>query len=423
MDAKQQLIASIIDGTFEGEFDDLDLSNAQFPPDITIAENTLLRDMNFEGATLTGTYLADCTITNSNFNGATLTSVHLENTSLEGGTTLVGTIVNGIFLTEGSIDSDLVGLQFVDNATLIKITLANINITNTNFTGADLTDATFQESTLTNTDFIDATLITTNFENATLIKTDFTDARLRGAYLKNTKCIRAKFIRAKLQSAQLIGGTELMGADFTGADLTSATIENANLQYAEFTDAILTDVFFRGGVDLTRAFFHRTILSHTETNTQVDFRESTMNYTMFVECDLRTCIINESALDTAVFIKCKLPPNLVKRMCVNAIKERGQTVASLQDISRMQLSTSQLQQYYTVGINLPPICSASAPQSPPSPSTPASGSGSDSGSGSFSGGYYRRKNKKSRIFKFKKTTSKNKKRKTKNTMKNRFTKM
>lgn len=152
--------------------------------------------------------------------------------------------------------------------------LASHDLTGDNFSGADLTDATFRLSTLINVDLSGANLTGTNFDsaimtganlaNATVTSDDFQDAGLANTNLTAVDLSAATLdgvTSGGISSSQAPSAVPT-GWRFTVGWLVSAT---ANLANADLANADLSDMDLAGlgltGIDLTDANLSGTDLS------------------------------------------------------------------------------------------------------------------------------------------------------------------
>jgi len=136
----------------------------------------------------------------------------------------------------------------------------NVDCSNVNFEGADLSDATIHRSSFKRANFSNV-----NFTGARFEECDATYAKFAGADLANFSAQYSSFDFAdftktdfngvdlthgniSLAGANLrgvdFGGMDLAGAMFSEANLTNANFEGANLQDVTFVDANLTNVNF-----------------------------------------------------------------------------------------------------------------------------------------------------------------------------------
>ncbi|MFB2981880.1 pentapeptide repeat-containing protein [Microseira sp. BLCC-F43] len=128
-----------------------------------------------------------------------------------------------------------------------KIAVAFAATGGTNFRGADLTDADFNQAILRNTDFRKANLTRTRFYEAQKLIL----ARVGNSILANQAVFNLlisgngrdkSYTRANLRGANL-KGADLTNANLKEADITEATFQGANLDWANLTltQAISTD--------------------------------------------------------------------------------------------------------------------------------------------------------------------------------------
>ena len=124
---------------------------------------------------------------------------------------------------------------------LMEARLSNRNLRGYRFKGAFLEKADLSYSELTNVDFSGADLSKVNFKNAKmshtilrnsiLINADFTRAFLREADFRNAAMSNVKFKEAILRYANF-SGANLHSADFEDADLTKVILDGANIKFA-----------------------------------------------------------------------------------------------------------------------------------------------------------------------------------------------
>ena len=159
--------------------------------------------------------------------------------------------------------------SFPERAVLCRANLANADLSGTNLTRANLSDAILQGAdlsgaTLTQTDLSGADLSGADMSDAELWRTDLRDAVIRSADLSDAILWRADLRRADLTSADL-SGTRLGRADLSRARLHRAKLIDADLRHADLSGAILTRADLSSAtivntiVDQTR--FDRTILT------------------------------------------------------------------------------------------------------------------------------------------------------------------
>ncbi len=137
---------------------------------------------------------------------------------------------------------------------------ADLDLTGANFSGANLSHASFQVEvqdgvTLTGANFRGADLSFVTFDTALLLDVDLTDADLTQAWIGAT-AISGVATRADLSGASLLFESSLGGdwtdAKFVGTFFGGAYVGGSNFTRADFTDAAISSSSFID-VDLTRA--------------------------------------------------------------------------------------------------------------------------------------------------------------------------
>jgi uncharacterized protein YjbI with pentapeptide repeats len=118
-----------------------------------------------------------------------------------------------------------------DGRNLSGLTLDDLNLSNTNYSGArfsgsEMNDANFANSKLIAAEFTDSELSNARFNNADLRFSDFSVATITG---------KASFVGADLKFSNF------SGADLTGADLRDADFRHVNLSAATLTDCIINE--------------------------------------------------------------------------------------------------------------------------------------------------------------------------------------
>ncbi len=113
----------------------------------------------------------------------------------------------------------LLGLFLLVPAPAIALDFNKEILIGQDFSGRDLSDASFTKSNIREADFRDATLIGVSFFGANLESTNLANADLRGAILDSARMTNANLDGARLEGAYafatLFGGASIVGADFT----------------------------------------------------------------------------------------------------------------------------------------------------------------------------------------------------------------
>ncbi len=206
---------------------DADLQNAALPD--AALEDAVLEEANLQSADLSRADLDfgdlfGANLTNAILDAASLGTAFLNDCDLEGAS-LVGANLNDADFAPFDGSTQLKDANFTD-ALMARGYLDYVNAHGTNFTRADLHEAT---------------LFSGDFRSA-----NFTDALMALGYLGYVKAHDTNFTRADLREATLFSG-EFRSANFTDADLTgvdgvladfrSATVTGADFSAADLAEA------------------------------------------------------------------------------------------------------------------------------------------------------------------------------------------
>ncbi len=203
-------------------------------PDSAIFLPTRVTDADFRAATLDRSHFAGATLDEGDFRGADLSRAVFD---LELGTP------DPVDLEGAPVRSSCVRCKFgplppSDVATRLGGAVwVDTDLTDADFTGADLTAAVVERTTLAGADFTGA-----NLTSATLGATSLDGARFAGAVLADLDFENSPFIGASFAGANLAG---LPPTLFNDRDLTRADFSAVDF----------------GGFDLTRADLSRSIIS------------------------------------------------------------------------------------------------------------------------------------------------------------------
>jgi len=207
-------------------------------------------EANLSNANLTDSFLIGSGLANATMIGTVLNGIDLAYT-IYSTTQLRTANLNQAIFDGATINKDLSGVNF-SGASLKKVVFYQCTFGPTNFTGADLTGASFQPQ------FQDLNLSNTNFTRATLIDAIFSAGEDNSITLGN-----ARFAGAKMNGAQFVS-TDFARADLTGADLTGANLTSAHLtQVASMNGAILDGAVGLQGANLTGVPFGNIFLRNT----------------------------------------------------------------------------------------------------------------------------------------------------------------
>jgi len=214
----------------------------------TSFKNVCLDEANFEGAVLKGCHSEDAYGVAVNFSGADLTGAQMHRCRLSRADFSDARLDNAAFgqadLTGASFHGSMgEGTQFIET----KLTGARSNgeasFRNCDFHQAELTAASFQDSTFAECLFIRARMDDALFMNCQLVGSNFYRASARNARfnysnLTGASLVAANLFQGSLRNAVLtrcdLGGTNLFAVSFYKAVFRETDLQNANLKRTFF---------------------------------------------------------------------------------------------------------------------------------------------------------------------------------------------
>ena len=192
---------------------------------------------------------------------------------------LIRDLSESVFDSTNLTNADFIGTVLVD-ASFRDATLAN-----TDFAGADLSGATFSQSgsgTLAGADFTGATIIGTDFSSTTaygltkeqfyqtscylngvLTKVNLSNNNLSGWNFDSMTLIDVCFDSSSLNNADF-SDADLTGVSFCSASLINADLRRANLTDVRFEYTTLTDADFDDAIIVGANFFGATYYGFTQ---------------------------------------------------------------------------------------------------------------------------------------------------------------
>lgn len=224
-----------------------------------------LSGANFANANLTHVFFVGTNLTNANFSGANLTDGSIGDTvsganftnAVIRGATVWGLSKSQIYSTASYQTGDLTGIYFYSAQTNWNFAGKNltgaefqsaVDLSNSSFVGADLTDVNLQYVSMQNANFTNADLTGADLSYGKLTGANFTGADVRGAKLSREFTYPGSGISpSQLASTASYQAHDLTGIRLRGNDLTNANLANQNLTDADFIGAPLE------GADLTGA--------------------------------------------------------------------------------------------------------------------------------------------------------------------------
>ncbi len=231
---------------------------------VDVTSNVNLDDRDLTQAYLVGTDMRDASLLRTDLTRADLTNAVISTTAIRdtiftdaiiNGAHLPGTGNNGYGLTPEMIYStasyqqgDLTGISFGDQwlhgqtwdfsgQNLSSASFAGTDMYGVDFSNANLTDASFRDASINSGSLVGADLTGANFRDATL-RVDITGAIIRGADFSYTWEFTsgALYSTASYQEGDLSGITILKvmdNWDLSGITFTDATFMSAELKYAD----------------------------------------------------------------------------------------------------------------------------------------------------------------------------------------------
>jgi|GEM_PF-5637713 len=222
-----------------------------------IARQTIIEEMKqldvLRNCQLDGVVLDNITMENGNFKGTSFTNGHIQHAILTGGNFQKANLENvdcchtvfdksdfrGAILTRArmlDVKMRQVKMRHAklekarrNNADCASVVMIECDLRGTNFSGANLWQATLQGSVAIGANLSRANLTEANMKRMNLRHTDISKSDLSKASLQNSKLNYAKLSGAKLWRANL-ADTELKEADLQGANLSEANLKEAYLR-------------------------------------------------------------------------------------------------------------------------------------------------------------------------------------------------
>ena len=186
------------------------------------------------------------------------------------GATLIKAILDATNLTE----ADFSGAD-LSHASLVGADLSGAELRRTTMKGANFSEANLKDAHLFRADLSHAVLSHANLHRAPLYKSNLSHADLRGADLEGAYLYEAVLSEANMKGANLVKA-DLREADLRGFYLARANMHGANLQEANLSDANLVRA------DLSGTNLRSTNLSRAKL-IGADFTDARAEFTIFSE--------------------------------------------------------------------------------------------------------------------------------------------
>ncbi|WP_353930812.1 pentapeptide repeat-containing protein [Okeanomitos corallinicola TIOX110] len=268
----QQAINKII-SVYSGKINNLDLSNAQLGTNSS-QDNSSFK-LVLKNTDLSGVVFKSANLNQANLKGSRFRSPGEDgrwDTYDDIVADLSKTQLQQADLTETNLSRVLMNRSDLSRSTLNKSNLSNArlvgaNLSSTQMIGSDLRKVILEDGILTGADISNAKLIEADLYAAHLVRVSAIGTQLSYANLTNTDWQGADLSEAYLDYANL-SNANLSTTRLSGAVLRSANLQNANLQNADLSRADLR------GANLDGADFQGTILSPGKHNPEDSFVET-----------------------------------------------------------------------------------------------------------------------------------------------------
>jgi uncharacterized protein YjbI with pentapeptide repeats len=289
-----------------------DLTGARLPgADVTNASLVNTKTgANFTGANLDGSYLYIADFSSANLTGATL------NGSFFGITVLAGATVNGATFAGTNMGGatytlDQLKVANLNGAIFDQQTFGFMDFSGINFSGASFQGATFENITCGGpTNFTGANLTSATFQqdqpSHSLSGCNFNKANLQKATFKTSIAGMGMMLGSSTFNGAHMQGAQMVDTDATGADLTSADMTGANLlgvvlnKPLSLQNAILDGALGLAGNDLSGAPLSTVSLRGT------NLVKTTLNQAKLVSAHLEGADLSYAQLQGAALDKANL---------------------------------------------------------------------------------------------------------------------
>ncbi|TAF06734.1 MAG: low-complexity protein [Nostocales cyanobacterium] len=258
LNLNQQAINKILT-VYSGKINNIDLSNAQLGA--KSSEEGSVFNLVLDNTDLSGVLLKAANLNQAQLKGSRFRSVGEDgrwDTYDDVIADLSKTQLKQADLTDANLSRVLMNRADLSRATLNKANLSNArlvgaNLSSTQLIGSDLQKAILEDAILTGADISNAKLMEADLYAAQLGRVSAIGTQLSHANLTNTNWQGADLSEAYLDHANL-SNANFSAARLTGAFLRSANMKNANLRNADISRADLR------GANLDGADFQGTIL-------------------------------------------------------------------------------------------------------------------------------------------------------------------
>lgn len=189
--------------------------------------------------TITGTNIADATITGGKIASATITGDNIANATITGGKIDTATIT-GDKIAVGTITGDR-----IDNATITGSKIASATITGANIDAATITGDKIAAATITGDRISAATITGSNLAAATITGDKIQDGTITGSEIAAATITGSNIQNAAISGSHIansqITSDHIQNATITGTDIAALTISGTNIQSGAITAEKIQD--------------------------------------------------------------------------------------------------------------------------------------------------------------------------------------
>ena len=157
---------------------------------------------------------------------------------------------SGADLTEASLVAAKLRYSILQGTSLLRTNLSNALAPYADFSGANASSARFIQADVSHGNFDHASLVGADLTDSRLVNASLVETRLNQAYLLGAILDQADLTRADLSGAVLdsssLSGATLTETNLNGSSLKDADLSQANLAFANLQNADLRGVIFSG---------------------------------------------------------------------------------------------------------------------------------------------------------------------------------
>ncbi len=302
-------------------FENATVNGADFTnANLTLADFRYAKGLTIEqlrsAASIENVSLGGLDMTNWDFSNLDLTSVNFTCSTISGANFTNADLTSAcLWITKG-----LTIKQLRSAASIKKVRLHELDMTNWDFSNLDLTSADFWSANVSGANFTNANLTSANFNNANVSRTNFTnadltsvsfgDANVSGVNFTNADLTLASLDSAKgLTIEQLRSAASIEYVNLSRLDMTNWDFSNLDLTSVKFTDSTISGANFTNA-DLTSAGFENATVNganFTNANlTSAGFENATVNGANFTNANLASADFGGTTVSGADFTNANL---------------------------------------------------------------------------------------------------------------------